>query len=166
MASKKKGGKKHGTRAYQKDTGGPSWDRNQEKPPDTDEMMALIKCRPDDQNLFRAILSKFIDDELMNNLSMTEMMDLAAMTMLQGKITGWMLAVDTPERLEEMREANKMWRSIIQIKSKMMNEARERAPIGGDLEGLAKILDEVEDAEVVVCEPPGGSLIQVKPKKT
>lgn len=139
--------KKHGTRPYQKNTGGPSWDLNCEKAPDTEEMMALIVCREEDQSLYRVIFSKLANDPFMRNLSMTEIMDVAIMTMLQAKIAGWMLEIDDPERLEKMKESNKMLRSIIQIKNKILNDASYRAPIGGSFEGIAKVLDEVEDAE-------------------
>jgi len=145
--SEAKGSEKHGTRAYQKDTGGPSWDAKHEKSPDTEEMMALIERRPEDLELYREFLVLFADDPEMKGLSMTEMIDMAEMTMLQEKIMRWLLAVDSPDRLEEMRESNKMWRSIIQIKNKMMSEARERKPLGGDFEGLSKVLDQVDSDE-------------------
>ena len=143
--SKKSTNVKHGTRPYQKDEGGPSWDRNQEKPPNNEEMMVLIDGRPDDLELYRTIFSKLSMDPEMQSLSMTELMDMAIMTMLQAKITNWMLEVDSPERMEAMSETNKMWRSIIQIKSKTMRDARERAPVGGTFEGISQVLDEVEE---------------------
>lgn len=138
---------KHGTKAYQKDSGGPSWDRNQEYPPDTEEIMALIERRPEDLELFREFLVIFHADKSLRSLSMTELIDMAEMAMLQEKIMGWMLEVDSPERMEEMRESNKMLKSIWQIKGKMIERARERTPITSDFEGISKVLDQVDEED-------------------
>ena len=138
---------KHGTRSYHKDKGGPSWDTKQEFPPGTEEIMVLIERRPEDLELFREFLAIFAKDGSLQSLSMTEMIDMAEMAMLQEKIMKWMLAVDSPERMEKMRESNKMLKSIWQIKGKMMERARERAPVGGTFDGISKVLDEVEEDE-------------------
>ena len=139
---------RHGTCAYQKDHGGPSWDINKEEPPDTHQMMAIIERRKDDLELFRKFLGAIAEEPTMQSLSMIEMIDMAEMCMLQEKIGNWLLGVDDPDRLEEMRESNKMLRSIWQIKAKVMDKARERGPTGGEFEGLAKVLDEVTEDDM------------------
>ena len=143
----KKPAKKHGTRPYQKDMDGPSWDRSKETPPDVEEMMALIERRPEDLELYRKHLVALTTDPAMKSLSMTEQMNIAEMNMLREKIMKWIMEVDTPDRLEELRESNKMLRAIWQITEKMMDKARERAPLGGDFEGLSRVLDDVEEVE-------------------
>ncbi len=141
---------KHGTRPYQKDEGGPSWD-TKGLPPNTEEIMALIERRPEDLQLFREFLVIFNKDPALQSLSMTEIIDMAEMAMLQEKIMGWMLEIDSPERMEEMRESNKMLKSIWQIKGKLMDKARERGTTGGTFEGISKILDQVDSDESPSC---------------
>lgn len=150
--SKAKGATKHGTRRYQKDEGGPSWDKAHETPPDVEEIMAIIERSPDDLELYRKYLVLFANDPTTKNLSMTEQMNLAEMNMLREKIVRWMIEIDKPDRLEELRECNKMLRAIWQITNKTMAEARERAPLGGTFEGISETLDEIEDAEYKVTE--------------
>ena len=145
-AKPKKSNVKHGTRPYQKDEGGPSWD-NKEAPPDTHELMSIIERRKEDLDLYRQFLDAISRDPTMQGLSMTEMIDIAEMCMLQEKIGNWLMGVETPERLEEMRESNKMLRAIWKIKSKIMNDARQRAPVGAPFEGISAVLDEVEEDE-------------------
>ena len=143
---------KHGTRRYQKDMGGPSWDKDHETPPDVEDVMAIIERSPDDLELYRKYLVLFANDTTTKNLSMTEQMNLAEMNMLREKIVGWMVRIDKPDRMEELRECNKMLRAIWQITNKTMTEARERAPLGGTFEGISETLDEIEDAEYEVVE--------------
>ena len=137
---------KHGTRAYQKDEGGPSWNTGG-KPPDTEAIMEIIERKEEDLELYRRFLAAISADPTMQSLSMIEMIDIAEMCMLQEKIGNWLLGIDDPDRLEKMKESNKMLRAIWQIKSKMMNDARERSPIGGTFEGISKVLDEQEEEE-------------------
>jgi len=150
--SKKKGNETHGTSKYQKDRGGPSWDKDHEKLPDVEKIMAIIERNPKDLELYRKILVAMVKDPAMKNLSMTEQMNIVEMNMLREKIMQWMLDVDSAEKMEEMREGNKMLRFIWQATDKVMREARERAPIGGDFEGVAEAIADAEDGEFEVID--------------
>ncbi len=143
---------KHGTRSYQKDEGGPSWNKD-EGLPDVDEIMAIIERSPEDVELYRKFLVALSKDPGMKNLSMTERINIAEMNMLREKIMRYMLDGDDKlAKIEELRESNKMLRFIWQTTDKIMREARERAPMGGDLEGLSQVIDDAEDAEYEVVE--------------
>lgn len=149
--SKKKGSRTHGTSMYQKDKGGPSWDTDG-KLPDVDKIMAIIERNPEDLELYRKFLVDLDSDPAMKNLSMTERINVAEMNMLREKIMRWILEIEDSDGLEELGECNKMLRFIWQNTDKIMREARERAPLGGDLEGVSKVIEEAEDAEYEVIE--------------
>ncbi len=155
---KKKGPETHGTSKYQKDRGGPSWDKNKEKLPNVEEIMAIIERSPEDLELYRKLLVAMANDPAMKNLSMTEQMNIVEMNMLREKIMRWMLEADSAEKLEELRESHKMLRFIWQTTDKVMRDARERAPIGGDFEGVSQAIADAEgdeDAEYEVTEDAG-----------
>ena len=155
LYKKGKGKETHGTSKYQKDRGGPSWDKDHEKLPDVEKIMAIIERSPEDLDLYRKFLVAMAKDPAMKNLSMTEQMNIVEMNMLREKVMQWTLEADNAEKFEEMREANKMLRFIWQTTDKIMREARERAPIGGDLEGVSKAIADAEgeeDAEYEVVE--------------
>jgi len=143
--------KKHGTRKYQKDGGGPSWDTD-DKLPNVDEIMAIIERNPKDLELYRKHLVALSNDPAARNLSMTEKMNIAEMNMLRGMIVEYMLGIDDLAGLEELRESNKMLRFIWDKTDKIIKEARERAPVGGDLEGMSQVIADAEDGEYEVIE--------------